>query len=314
MENPTSDEKILAALSHAAVIFPLLGPVVPAGIWAFQRQKSKYVRFHAMQAMGYQTYGLWLWLVGMFLSIFVLMFGVILLEIALIDFPNALAMSQLIIQPIFFLIILGSWGLFFLGGVIGAVFCMLNREFRYPIIGNWLKQKLSHDQITDAEFEQWEENWISGVCHATVILRLWGIITPLMLWILQREHSVKIRFQALQATLYQLLYVVAAIASTAIGVVFYVLFIIMMAIGLNGTSPAANDEIPAWLGVVLIGVMVIFLLYAMATFVIMPVYYLMALIGSFRVASGHEFYYPILGDLIARRMNPIQPSTPPETA
>ena len=312
MENPTSDEKILAALSHAAVIFPMLGPVVPAGIWAFQRQKSKYVRFHAMQAMGYQTYGLWLWFVGMFLSIFLLMIAVIPLEIALSDNPDTLAMSPLIIQPVFFLIILGSWGLFFLGGAIGAVFCLLNREFRYPIIGNWLKQKLFHDQVTDAEFEKWEENWISGVCHATVILRFWGIITPFMLWILEREHSVKIRFQALQAALYQLLYVVTAIASTAIGVVFYVLFIIVMAIGLNGTSPAANDEIPAWLGAVLIGVMVILILYAIATFIIMPVYYLMALIGSFRVASGHEFYYPILGDIIARRMKPMQVEVEPQ--
>lgn len=313
MENPTSDEKILAALSHAAVIFPLIGPVVPAGIWAFQRQKSKYVRFHAMQAMGYQTYGLWVWLVGMFLSIFMLILGVVLLEVVLSDNPRALAMSPIIIQPVLFLIILGAWGLFFLGGAIGAVFCMLNREFRYPIIGSWLKQKLFHDQITDAEFEKWEENWISGVCHATIILRLWGIITPFMLWILQRESSVKIRFQALQATLYQLLYVVAAIASTAIGTVFYVLFIIVIAIGLNGASPAANDEIPAWLGVVFIGSMVIFLLYAMVTFIIMPVYYLMALIGSFRVASGHEFYYPILGDLIARRMKPMQIEVEPQS-
>lgn len=46
---PTSDEKILAALSH------LLGPIVALIIWATQKDKSPLVRFQAVQAMAFDA-------------------------------------------------------------------------------------------------------------------------------------------------------------------------------------------------------------------------------------------------------------------
>ena len=57
---PTSDEKITAALVHASVLLLFLGPIVPVLIWTSQRRKSKYVSFHALQAMGYQALIFWL--------------------------------------------------------------------------------------------------------------------------------------------------------------------------------------------------------------------------------------------------------------
>ena len=308
MENPTSDEKILAALAHASVILTFFGPVGPAAIWAFQRGKSKYVRFHALQAMGFQAYLFWLWMIGMFLFFFVLFGLLIVVEFTFADQANKTAMiSPFIIQPIFFLFIFGSWGIFFLGGFLGALFCMLNRDFRYPIIGSWLKKKLLDSQTTDAEFEKWEENWVSGICHSTVILRFWGIATPLTLWLLQKDNSAKIRFQALQAALYQLLAIAASIVTTMVGMAVYILFIVFLAIGVNSASPATDGEMPVWLGAISIMFIGVFMLYGLVSFVIVPVYYLMALIGSFRIINGHEFHYPILGDLIAKRMKPAQP-------
>ena len=70
MENPTSDEKVMAAIAHASVIFAFFGPVVPSLIWAYQRNKSKYVRFHALQAMGYQALTFWAWFIGILFVIF----------------------------------------------------------------------------------------------------------------------------------------------------------------------------------------------------------------------------------------------------
>lgn len=57
--NHTSDEKMYAALAHGSVIFSFLGSIGPILVWLFQRNKSKYASFHALQAMGFQVISFW---------------------------------------------------------------------------------------------------------------------------------------------------------------------------------------------------------------------------------------------------------------
>lgn len=302
MENPTSDEKVLAALAHASVLLSFFGPVGPALIWVFQRKKSKYVRFHALQAMGYQSFSFWAWMIGLFVMVGVMMLVVILgtaLETARSDMPA----FPFLIQPIFFMGIFGLWGIFFLVGIIGAVFCMMNREFRYPIIGHWLKKKLLDGQVSDADYEEWEDSWVSGVCHSTAILQLWGIITPLIVWFLQKERSAKIRFQALQALIYQLVaFVVYMIGVAAYMLVFFLSFAGMAVFGLVTPSLSNHGQPPPVLGIIMLiffGVMAIFWLLIM---IAAPIYYLLAAVASIFTIRGKDFKYPILGGIIAKRM------------
>ena len=54
---PTEDERVLAALSHASIvanIFNLAGMIATALIWTMQRERSRYVRAHALQSLVYQ--------------------------------------------------------------------------------------------------------------------------------------------------------------------------------------------------------------------------------------------------------------------
>ena len=51
----TQHDKILAAVGHAAIIVPVLGIVVPLGIWATRRQKSTTLAFQALQAAAYHA-------------------------------------------------------------------------------------------------------------------------------------------------------------------------------------------------------------------------------------------------------------------
>ncbi len=51
---PTQDERIMAALSHASAIIPMMGVIAPIVIWATQKDKSSYVVFQALQAIVYQ--------------------------------------------------------------------------------------------------------------------------------------------------------------------------------------------------------------------------------------------------------------------
>ncbi len=46
---PTSDERLLALLVHLSVLFG--GILLPIIIWAVQKDKSQFVRFHSLQAI-----------------------------------------------------------------------------------------------------------------------------------------------------------------------------------------------------------------------------------------------------------------------
>ena len=47
--NITSEEKLLAMLSHLSMLFG--GIILPIILWAVQKDKSNYVRFHSLQAI-----------------------------------------------------------------------------------------------------------------------------------------------------------------------------------------------------------------------------------------------------------------------
>jgi uncharacterized Tic20 family protein len=50
----TQDERVMAAVAHATVIFSAVGLIGPLIIWGTQREKSRFVAFQALQAAAYQ--------------------------------------------------------------------------------------------------------------------------------------------------------------------------------------------------------------------------------------------------------------------
>ncbi|HEX2696883.1 MAG TPA: DUF4870 domain-containing protein, partial [Anaerolineales bacterium] len=266
-----------------------------------------------LQAMGYQSLTLWAWFVGIFVIAFGSVFLFVLLEgLFAKNLSQDETLAPLIFQSILFLAILGVWGVFFFIGILGAVFCMIDRDFSYPFIGGWLKRKLYADQITEQEIEQWEDSWVSGICHSTAIIQFFGIITPLVIWFSQKGRSAKIRFQALQATIYQLAALIANIlGSVAYVVVIFIAFIGMTAFGLSNPSASSSNQLPPAAVIflfVFLGFITIFWLVIMIG---LPIYYLLAAIASVSTIRGKDFKYPILGGIIAKRMNVQKKAMPP---
>ena len=302
MPRPTSDEKVLAALAHLSILLSFFGPIGSTLIWITQRGKSKYVRFHALQAMGYQVFSFW----AFFIGIFVIAFGSIPL-IFLIEFlapqNGELPVSPFLIQPLIFVGMFGLMGSIFLYGFIGAVFCMLDRNFSYLIIGSWLKKKLFREDVTEEEFVEHENNWVSGICHATTILRFVGMLTPLIVWFSQREQSAKIRFQALQAVIYQLIAIVAGILSYVVGAVFYFLFLAsLLFTGVSGGFSSPETEMTGPFAIFFISFLVLMMFLGLASLIVVPIYYLLSIIASISTIRGRDFRYPILGRVIANRL------------
>lgn len=298
----SSDEKIMAALVHGSVFLMFLGPIVPVILWASQRRKSNYVSFHALQAMGYQALIFWIWIVVM---IFVAIFSILLIPLFGVFMSNLREpVMPFLIQVPIFITVFGVLGLSFITGIAGAVYCLVGRDFRYPFLGKWLERYLSYDPDPETQIaETQEDNWVSGVCHATAILQLWGVVTPLIVWFSQKERSARLRFQSMQAFVYQLI----AFAAYMLGMAAYMVFFFgMFSTLILGSSLGGGRDlqgVPAIMMLVFFAVMMLFWLLVM---IVMPIYYLLAGWAGLRVIRGHHFRYPILGKLIERRMGASQ--------
>jgi uncharacterized Tic20 family protein len=210
-----------------------------------------------------------------------------------------------LIQIPIFVTVFGLMGLTFITGIAGAVYCLVGRDFRYPILGKWLERYLSYDPDPETQIvESQEDNWVSGVCHATAVLQLWGVVTPLIVWFSQKERSARLRFQSMQAFVYQLI----AFAAYMLGMVVYMVFFFGMFSSLVlGSSLGGGRDlegVPALMMLLFFAVMMLFWLFFM---IAMPIYYLVAGWAGIRAIRGHHFRYPILGKIIERRMGASQP-------
>lgn len=114
MDQPSLEEKALAALAHASGVLFFLGPIGAVIIWTIQREKSKYVRYHALQALGFQTYSFRAWMIASFL--FTLAFIVVSLVIIILTSDSSVMPPSAIlaIEAVFFLFFIDTLGLAFL--------------------------------------------------------------------------------------------------------------------------------------------------------------------------------------------------------
>lgn len=297
-----SDDKIMAALAHGSIFLAFLGPVIPLVVWISQRRKSRYVRFHALQAMGYQALLFWLWIAGIILIVALTICLALPLSIFILKDSDNAGIVPFIIQIFIFTSIFGLMGLSFLTGILAAVFCLLGREFRYPIIGKWLERHLPYNIDMEIDEVQ-EENWVAGLCHATAVLQLWGIVTPLIVWFTQKERSARLRFHSMQAAVYQGIALVAYMAGMVLYMLsFFGMFFILFAAGAMSEGREVRGPIGAAM-LVFFGVTMIFWLVIN---LLVPVYYLLAGLAAVRVIQGHHFRYPIIGKMIEMRMEPSQ--------
>ena len=162
----SQDEKIMAAIGHATIIWPVMGIIAPLVVWATQREKSRFVAFQALQASVYHAtlilagltcgacyFCAYLGMILGIMSVPVSMFlasppgGPTLDELppaALI--PVGLGFVGMIVfyLAIFGLLFLGLavWGAHVGYGLYGAAANLQGRKFRYAVIGPRLKRYL----------------------------------------------------------------------------------------------------------------------------------------------------------------------------
>jgi uncharacterized Tic20 family protein len=133
------DERVLAALSHAAVLLPVTGIIAPILIWVTQKDKSSYVRFQALQAVAFHLLLIVIWLLG-WGAYMVGIFGAMGFSI-LLDGSNGDAgpffILPILLMCLLFLILI----VFMVYGIVAAVMTFQGKPFRYLVIGGLVEQQ-----------------------------------------------------------------------------------------------------------------------------------------------------------------------------
>ncbi len=131
MESHTADENLMAALAHLGVIIPFWGILAPVIVWAMHRDRSGFVRAHAIQAIGWQALLIPPWVL-MWAGMSFLLFGTMLYVARGVPPPE-------LYLPFGFM---GAYGLlslvFMVVGLVGAYRAFQGSLYRYPFIGHRL--------------------------------------------------------------------------------------------------------------------------------------------------------------------------------
>jgi hypothetical protein len=104
-----------------------------------------------------------------------------------------------------------------------------------------------------------------------------------------------------------LIYQITAFAVYMLGMAVYMVFFLgMFLILIIGGTSGANDALQGTGAILLTVFLVVMFLFWIIVTIGMPIYFLLAAIAGFRVVRGHHFHYPILGRIIAKRMDTSQ--------
>jgi hypothetical protein len=134
-----------------------------------------------------------------------------------------------------------------------------------------------------------DEKVLAGLAHGSILLGIFtngigGIVAALVLWLIQKEKSAYVAYQALQALVYQgVTFLVTMLAWCCWGILWMVMLLPPLF-----ANPGAYDSAPPaglWIGLILM-----FVPLAMWGLTI-----LYGLWGAARCFGGHDFKYVIIG-------------------
>jgi len=145
---PTSDERILAAISH------FFGFLVALIVWATQKDKSRFVRFQSIQAMAFDL----MITIIIFLTIgcmMVMIFGSVALGVGGIALttsqndpaagPAGVFIALMSAVPILIpCIIFPLMAIIFVARLIATIQTFQGKDFHYPWLGTLVERSLAH--------------------------------------------------------------------------------------------------------------------------------------------------------------------------
>ncbi|MBN1305551.1 MAG: DUF4870 domain-containing protein [Anaerolineales bacterium] len=289
---PTSDERLWAALAHGSALLLFAGFFIPVIVWSARRKASSFVAFRALQAFGYQVLSFLLW---MLLSLVTATISLAAMLPALAAATSVEELMGMRSPPISIesLLIFGFAGLYLLLGVVGAVLVGLGRGFFYPFLGSRLARYLDYHPEAATLNDVNEARWVVSMGHAGVIISFWGMLPPLVVWLMEKERSFFLKFQSIQTFIYQL-----------IGNLALLLMLLLYGVGLLGIMFVLG--LSGMAGASVMALLVFFFLLLLVMFLIallLPLYHIMGQVAAVRVLQGRDYNYPVLGKQLRKRLS-----------
>lgn len=129
------DERTWALLAHLSILLNLvtgfLGPVAPIVIYFAFKDRSRFVRYHAMQSFLFQLLA---WIGGGILAttLWIISIPLIVVIVGLCLIPLAIVASLVPLAALVY-------------GVIGGIQVSQGQDFRYWLVGDWVRGELTGD-------------------------------------------------------------------------------------------------------------------------------------------------------------------------
>ena len=137
----SKEEKLMALLSHLSMFIPNIGILAPIIIWVTNKEKSDFVRFHALQAIFFQLIFFILTMLFMFVGIILMLVSIPWFDLS----SNAEPGIALFLSMIFMFLFFPLWLIFGIYAVVASIKSYRGKIFKYTIIGNIIKRKVYSD-------------------------------------------------------------------------------------------------------------------------------------------------------------------------
>jgi uncharacterized Tic20 family protein len=290
---PSTEERVWAVLAHLSALAFGMGLLIPIVGWSDQRRKSNYAAFQALQALGYQSLGYTFWFIAYLLMM--VLFIIVLIVFGAVSGDNRAAVDVFmpIVMTGLFILIFASFGIYLLLPVVAAIACALGRDFRYPLMGNWLARYLGYDPGRATAEPVWlrEENesrWVAAMGHFSVIITLWGLLAPGAALIVAGARSRFLKFQSIQTLIYQAVVTVLFVA----GIIMYVGGALA---GMGIVTGASGPTLETPLGLLGVAVLLLGFCCISAIMLAVPLFHLLGQWAGYRVLKGDDYKYLLVG-------------------
>ena len=290
---PSTEERIWAVIAHLSAIAMGMGLLLPVIGWSEQRRKSKYASFQCLQALGYQSLGYTVWIL---FTLVVLVFTSITAVVGMANVEN-LQTEMMAIVIAHTTLMFGLIGVYFALPIVGAVACAFGKDFHYPFMGKRLARYVGYDSDVEQEWliEDHEDRWVTAMGHFSVIIMLWGLLVPLVAWILQGKRSLFLKFQSIQTLAFQV-----GLTLLFFGAMFLYVAGTIFLLGTMGVSGDAGGM--SSIGIIGIITFLVFMLIVFVIILIVPLFHIMGQWAGYRVLKGDDYHYPVVGKLVEKRL------------
>jgi uncharacterized Tic20 family protein len=300
---PTTEDRVWAVISHLSALAFGMGIVLPIIGWSDQRRKSNYASFHNLQALGYQSLGFTIWVLSFLLLIVIA--SILLLIMAGAGRGNNTDEVPVAGMIVFFIIVFGLFALYLVLPILAAVACAVGRDFRYPIMGDRLARYLDYKPAPAPETRAWlheerEIRWVAAMGHFSILIVIWGMLAPLTTWALFGKRSSFLRFQSIQALVFQ-----AAATVLFFGGIF--LYSVGLLLLVAATGAIGDPSFNSSLGIAGTVILAVILLISVIVLLLVPFLHILGQWAGYRVLKGEEYHYPLVGKLIEKWVTPKTP-------